>query len=1069
MAELQYLPAAEQLPAISSASVPTMQKQRHASTPEPASAELDELFTLLRADSTTSKQRAIAIIEQQQAEDLYLFMQQLLQHTGKHGPCSKVQCDSAYPQLDVTYEAPDSPKRQPATDQMLSPCRTFTCGNSSTGLGTLSEEDPQLPDSPMLQLPESSVQQLPDSPVLQLPDSPVQHLKADSGLHQLLQQPRRRFLAESLDLNLGASFDLLSKASLADFSSAAAASRMSTTALVRQSHMRVLSPVAEASFMSAADAQQELSMDSSLPALELPAGRHQDMYSSSNQQHQLDDAYPISEHPSGLQADEAGDMSPSTCSSPRDPSEGVGTTAAVAALRMSVAESAHDWPNSQPLPYVAQEADSEALAEASAPVAYPFACLQPAAAAAAAALARPSAAEFRPQAVTPVGATPPALSQQQHNVLSTPSSANAANAGSSRPASNSSTPKRTGGPTPLGIITAPIHGANALRRSITRLWGGNKGASKAKAPATAASPSKQAPRSLACASAPIASVYGGVSSSRLPSFRQNPSPAVRQPMQGFGVTQQGSSPTKAAAAAVAASSVNSKRVAGAAAAATTAARTPQRPGASIGYKPPSSAGRGTPTGAVGSPLGSYGSATTPGSRIPAGSGGSSSSGYTRAGSAGPSSRQLAAMQQHQQRTQHGHDRPSSQASNVSYARSDVSLTGTGSHTSAGPFQGGFQATRQALQGKATPTLKQPASRMQYKQQQVPRAGTSTAAAAAAASQASSRGTRQLGTPSSIPGFQQGGQGFSRQGKAAAGQQQGSTGGGSSSGSRIGGGGRSQLRRSRSCGSLAEMLNVAELRSMWKQREHDVTTQQQSAAARQQQHSTVGAQQGQSSIGHGTSSRHLQQPAARPGSYQPPSRLPAAGAAADEDSGLPVLSRCQSPTRQDRAQGVGTSQVLAEMGHVLSHMNTLIAGDAGSKAAAVPGQAAVCTSGGSWGSWANGSDPRQHAGALGSGQSPSALVYKLVKGAGASTAAATPAAADRRAVRTQQMLRTPPSHIPGVSGVAGSHSTRQGGLRGGADDVNPVSSRDDSLAVSGSSSQVGTTADLTRGLTALWSN
>jgi hypothetical protein len=461
---------------------------------------------------------------------------------------------------------------------------------------------------------------------------------------------------------------------------------------------------------------------------------------------------------------------------------------------------------------------------------------------------------------------------------------------------------------------------------------------------------------------------------------------------------------------------------------------------------------------LGSALGKDGSTPTAGTRIP---GGSSSSGCTRAGSTPPSSRQLAAMQQYQQRAQHGHDRPSSQASNPSYARSDVSLTGTGSHTSAGPFQGGFQATRQALQGKATPTLKQPASRLQHKQQQVPRTATTTAAGAAAC-QGSNKGTRQLGTPSSIPGFQQGGQGFSRQGKAAAGQQQGSTGGGTSGGSKIGGGGRSQLRRSRSCGSLAEILNVAELRSMWKQREQEVATQQQSAAdrtaaaARQQQHSaaafTAGPQQGQSSIGRGVNCRQLQQPAARPGTYQPPGRLPSAGGA-DEDSGLPVLSRCQSPTRHDRTQGVGTSQVLAEMGHVLSHMDTIIAGDAGSIAAAAPGQAAAWTSGGSGGSWASGSGPRQPSGVLGVGQSPSALVYKLVNGAGTRPAGAVTTATDRRAAHTQQMLLAPCSQIPSGSGVAGGNCAQQGGLtfRGGAGDANPVSSRDGCLTVSGSSS------------------
>jgi hypothetical protein len=132
----------------------------------------------------------------------------------------------------------------------------------------------------------------------------------------------------------------------------------------------------------------------------------------------------------------------------------------------------------------------------------------------------------------------------------------------------------------------------------------------------------------------------------------------------------------------------------------------------------------------------------------------------------------------------------------------------------------------------------------------------------------------------------------------------------------------------------------------------------------------------------------------------------------------VLSRCQSPTRphgQDRAAGVGTtSAVLAEMGQVLSHMDTLIAGDT----AAGPAGRSGGSSGSSWG---RGLEPGRHqpgAAVGGVAQSPSALVYKLVKGAGSTAGAAAGAtpAAERRAGHaaaavglgqcTQQMLVTP---------------------------------------------------------------
>lgn len=107
----------------------------------------------------------------------------------------------------------------------------------------------------------------------------------------------------------------------------------------------------------------------------------------------------------------------------------------------------------------------------------------------------------------------------------------------------------------------------------------------------------------------------------------------------------------------------------------------------------------------------------------------------------------------------------------------------------------------------------------------------------------------------------------------------------------------------------------------------------------------------------------------------------------------------------------SSAVLAEMGQVLSHMDTLIAGDAAAATAAGP----AAHSGGS-SSCGRGLEPGRHQpGAVGGlAQSPSALVFKLVKGAASTAAAAGPAtpAADNRAAAglghgTQQVLLTPP--------------------------------------------------------------
>ena len=1072
-------------------------------TPEPSSAELDELYTLLRAgrsDDAGVKQRAVAIIQEVPAEELYCFMQLLL-HTTATSQGVYVQCSSGMSLTGTDDEAPDSPQRlAPAIDQLCS-----AGNNADKGFDSCPEEDLQ-----------------------QLPDSPIQRTKRPASSSPQQQTPSGRFLAESLDLNLGASFDLLSKASLADFSSAAAAARLSTSNLIRQSHMMrstMLSPVAEGSLMSAAPGelqQHEVLSDVSESALEYAAALRPRSSTSSTGYHHQEGYEPHLPDPREWAPDNADlEFSPSTCSSPREPQPSAAGQAA-AAVRRSVAESAHDWPRAQPLPFTLQEAelqDSPAHEMQQMPALTQLVASQD---------GTPAAPWAAPAATAPdVHAVQ--VAQQQQRGFSTPPAAQGPPAAiSSTPSSAPQVPaKRGGGPNPLGLITAPIAGANALRRSIGRLWGGGKKAnnsnsSKSKLPAAPApsSSSSSAQRSLACASAPMAA-YGGASGSsrpgsRLPGFKQAGSPALRQPLQGFAVTQQGSSPTKAAAAAVAASAANSSSRTPSSAIGSGrsgSSITPQRPqGGSIGYRPPGSAGRGAAgTGAVVSPRGRDTLST--GSRIPsqiAGAAAGVGSGFGRAGNSAASSRQPTALPQQQRgglssHTMH-YERPSSQASVTTYARSDA----TGSHTSAGPL-GGFSGTHKALAEKKTPVLKQPASRLQQRQQAQQRAVQAATATLASAGAGSSRIAQQLASNlSGITGMGQlgqtgavqGGYGLARQ---ATQQSRGPAQGGSRGRDGGGGGARSQLRRSRSCGSMAEMLNVSELRSMWKEleKQHAVVQQALERAPRghgaaaaatgavtpaaavsagtkhglRLQHGSPGsavspavpAAMAHSSIGRGGSRQQQQQVAARAGSFsQQPSHGTAAAAAAaaaehgEEDTGLPVLSRCHSPNRcpgQDKGAGVGASQVLARMGNVLGQVDNLLAGGAACNTAAGSDRGSTGSNMGAVRQGA-GIQPSTTAGAgmalaAGIGQSPSALVYKLVKGAASGIggpAAPTTAAEIRMGIAAgsrgvglgmQQTLLTPPAKIGGAGGA----------VRSPGEDRNPVSSPDDGPAVSSSSSQV----------------
>jgi hypothetical protein len=459
------------------------------------------------------------------------------------------------------------------------------------------------------------------------------------------------------------------------------------------------------------------------------------------------------------------------------------------------------------------------------------------------------------------------------------------------------------------------------------------------------------------------------------------------------------------------------------------------------------------------------------------------SGFGRAGNSAASSRQPTALPQQQRgglssHTMH-YERPSSQASVTTYARSDA----TGSHTSAGPL-GGFSGTHKALADKKTPVLKQPASRLQQRQQAQQRAVQAATATLASAGAGSSRIGQQLGRNlSGIPGMGQqgqrgavqGGYGLSRQ---ATQQPRDPAQGGSRGRDGGGGGARSQLRRSRSCGSMAEMLNVSELRSMWKELEKQQAVVQQALGGAPRGHAAAaatGAVTPAAAVSAGT--KHcLRLQHGSPGSAASPA-VPAAMAHSsigrggsrqqqqqqhgEEDTGLPVLSRCHSPNRcpsQDKGAGVGASQVLARMGNVLGQVDDLLAGGA-----------TINTSSG-WGASSTGSSDihnmgavRQVAGpqpstaagagtalAAGIGQSPSALVYKLVNGAGSGIAGPAATPEGRMGIGTrgvglgiQQTLLTPPAKIGGVGGAVCSPGK----------DGNPVSSPDDGPAVSSSSSQV----------------
>lgn len=1080
--------------------------------PQEHQLQLDELYLLLRAQPHTSepkcanKQRAIDIIAGLAPGVLFEFMQQLA---------------SAAPE----QEPPDSPQRlAPVADQQLSPCPQAAKADSSPGdLHGDPQQDIQQPSDSLLQPPT-------------MPEHTEQ---------QLQQRPSGRcFLAESLDLNLGASYDCLAKASLADFSSAAAAARLSTTGLMRQSNMhRVLSPVAEASFLSAtADAQQDYSDDGSTgcePLASQHQALHQHYGSHAHQQQQVQqDAVPQPQHQlyshGGVRPAPAGcvppaiDLSPSNCSSPTEsPCTQPRSAASTAAVRKSVAESAYDWPNSQPLPFMMCEADAEEVT----PVHYTQTGI---------ALNAPQA-----MATAQLVVAGQQQHQQQHYHHHNSSSPYQPTAGScsSGSSSNNSGPaaKRGGGPI-RQVLKAPLSVANALRRSITGLTGGKGAGAASSTKAQHTAPLKAGnQRSLACASAPMASVYGAAAGARSPGMRQqatSPGLHVQRALPSFTANKhQGSSPSKAAASAAAASARKQAAVPSG------SSSTPQRMAVSTGYKPPGAAsmrgaaggaaGRSTPgkdTAALASRRAPSGSTATgqPVSHIPgvtaaAGGGCSSSSSQMQWGSTGPNSRLASQQQQQQQRADAS--RPSSQASVMSY-RSDRSAAGTGSHTSGGGALPTFDTTRQMLQANSAQKGKQQQSRLH-------KPGVGSLAAAAAAQQqralnqqaavdarGSSRIPRQMVGGLHVPQSKQQ-QGFGGKAGATADprallahqqqqqqqalrqlqhgvlnprqqQQQlpGSTSGASAAGMFGGGGsngsrsrvaaGAPQLRRSRSCGSLSELVNVADVRHMWQQRE--AQEQHDRRAAREHCSTAVAAAdtlQAHRSHSHG----QLHAGETSPHRRQHGALLPAAQGAdaimdCDLDPELPMLSRCQSPTRcpevshHQEHTGRGASLVLAQMGNVIGGVEALMADSSTGSSSGHLGR----TKQGAAGS----SGQAQHGGAalapaVQSGQlGPHALVKKLLAGGHSNyTAAAGPAgpAANHQAAAgsgavghaVQQMLMTPPPKLPGVDGAGagrlgcgGGHGAATGVcVESEADIINPVSSPDDNPAVSGSSSQVST--------------
>jgi len=1144
--------------------------------------KLDELCTLLRSgadEKGSSKQRAVAIIAGLAPDDLYDFMQQLA--SAAHVPQLSLQCNGAYSVPELADEVPDSPQRlAPANDQQLSPCLK---GDSAV-------DGSFMPD------------------IQQSPDSPLQRPADEPGLtNDQQQEPSGRcFLAESLDLNLGASYDWLAKASLADFSSVAASARLSTTGLVRQSHMRVLSPVAEASYMSApADTNQpELSSDrSESTLLQQHAALSQQHYQQ--QQHVLPQC---GQWQVPCVSSTAPDIAPSACSSPRESAcSPTSCAAAAAGLRRSVAESAYDWPNSQPLPFTACDAD----VEESTPVQH-----QP-----------PSGLQSTPapgaaRAAAAGGGRPlePGLAARHHS--SSGSAVHHAGAPGSSGSSTVATKRRAG---PFhSVLRAPMQVANAVRRSITGLKGG-RAASSTKAPPSSSTTTPQ--RSLACASAPIAAVYGAApgSGGTGPGLRQQAAAgaglAVQRTLPSFTANkQQGSSPSKAAATAATAAAASSKKAAAAAASArhgiSSSSATPQRTAASTGYRPPGSAASraaaaatttlsstrqagnssGVPAAGTAASRGAAAAAAASRAHTNTPTAVSGTSGYGRPSSSTLCSRPGSVQQQQQRGPQgHAYDRPSSQASVMSY-RSDRSIAATGSHTSGGGALPSFDATKQMLQGSGTqrsPAGKQQQSRLQKHgthgtaaAAQQHRAVAAAGATVAAADAAASRIPRQLAGTSGIPQMHQGhGQrhaaaganqpasklqggmpctlpGFSSNRAAAPPQahitrqlqqqQQhhallqglGSaqptsaftaraqqplpgtaegclTGGGAGrSRSRIGGG--TQLRRSRSCGSISELVNVSDVRQMWQQREAALKAQQQQqqqhhappaavAAAREkhslrQNSSTAGGaagpyagaspsvQQNQSSSSSSAVHGSRVATAAAAGSSQHRVQAPAAAVLAEEvsevlegDPELPMLSRCQSPTRPPgpaadhdtlHPAGVGASLVLAQMGNVIGHVDTLLTADSSNRLALGAAAGGAHGTGSGLGQRGVHQGPNTAAAAAaaasGPGQGPHALVYKLLAGGTTPAAGKGPPGSAAGAVGPglQQVLMTPPAKLPGVNsmvaasgdgalagGVCGWGGSSDGGVCGAAGleelecDVNPVSSPDGSPAVSGSSSQV----------------
>lgn len=1049
---------------------------------------MDELSRLLldtadnEDNAACNRPRGVAIVAALPPECLWDFIRQrtLLQQTPRHRQQLALHTyrdagdEAALSEGGEQEETPDSPTRlTPAIDQLYSPCLSPKGYNDEGAAEAASNDTQQLPDSPVQQLSRTA-RSTPDA----------EHMQPQHQQQQPPQPSGRRFLAESLELNLGASFDLLAKASLADFSTAAAgagaaASRLSSTCLARQSRMRTLSPVAEASFVSArTDTPQQSELlrteehnnnDSSESGWQLQ--QQQPTYagsiSSSPSQHQqsvvmrsslASTQHTLSSAASGALSPDcggdppAGDMCPSTCSSPHEPPPAGRVSssggAAAAFVRRSVAESAHDWPLSQPLPFMlACDADGDANTSELVDVTHNTPAQQMAA--------------FSQAAVPPAAATvtagyaaaqPGQITQQQQQLYSAPISR--IGTGSALPAlPDSSTNQRRssssggGGANPLGqIVRAPIHGANALRKSLTRLWGGGRGtaASRPTKPAggtvtavTAATPSSIAKtpaaggRSLACASAPMASVYGGAAgggSSRLPGYTPS-----------FGVTAKGSSPTKAATAAAAASAASARKAA-AAAAARLASTPQQRMGSSsIGYRPPNAPAR-TPV-TPGHPSSSRVKSATPTAGC--------SSAYTRTGSTTPSSNthnnsRMAHLQQHGSggHLSHGHaafERPSSQASFASYARSDVTATGTASHTSGGSAVGRFTATQQVIDNKKTPALKQLPPRTRKAQA----AAAAAAAAATATLQAAQAGVVGFGGSSS------GGMGSASRIPRQIGPSTPSsalkTGTIGSSSSRVKsriGAGVSQLRRSRSLGSLVEVLDVANVRHMWHQLEqqqhHQIQPQHRlagatatpPAAAAQGKH---GLRHYQHARGNVPAAPGLPQQSAFGSSQvqgvarqQQALHVPASG---PDQAELPLLNRCQSPTQgtsstqhhhhhhhqEPRAEA---SLVLARMGNVISNVDALLLGDGGGSHSSSSGGGA-CPAGSGPVSAVAGSSAATAAARGVVGHSP--LIHKLVQGAVAGSVSGIPAAAADRLGQggiasggmlgsRQQVLLTPPVQL-----------------------------------------------------------